>query len=42
MKQIVRNAAVILALLLLAIALLALWGDDPTLLPFEYEGHAPR
>jgi hypothetical protein len=39
---ILRNALVILALLLLGLAALAWFGDDPRTLPYEYEGHAPR
>jgi hypothetical protein len=42
MREVVRNALVMLVLLLLGLTVLALWGDDPRTLPFAYEGHDPR
>lgn len=42
MPEILRNALIILALLVLGLAALAWFGDDPRTLPYEYEGHDPR
>lgn len=42
MREILRNALVMLLLLLLGVAALAVFGDDPRRLPFAYEGHDPR
>ena len=42
MREIVRDALVILVLLLLGLAALAVFGDDTSTLPFAYEGHDPR
>lgn len=42
MREIVRNAILLLVLILSGMALLVWLGDDPSTLPFAYEGHGAR
>ncbi len=41
LPRVLRDALLILALMLLVLAGLALFGDDARMLPFSYEGHDP-